>query len=105
MSLKIQFESCLCPMDHHNDVCLSVDDLHSVQCLTRVIFFLEGMMEQSKRASLSVARSILNHKLIGKKLESYLKVCLCCLAPNNAMEIKYVLNLLVQLSLCLDKMC
>lgn len=31
------------------------------------------MMEQSKRASLSVARSILNHKLIGKKLESYLK--------------------------------
>lgn len=31
-------------------------------------------MEQSKRASLSVARSILNHKLIGKKLESYLKV-------------------------------
>lgn len=32
-------------------------------------------MEQSKRASLSVARSILNHKLIGKKLESYLKVC------------------------------
>lgn len=34
----------------------------------------KGMMEQSKRASLSVARSILNHKLIGKKLESYLKV-------------------------------
>lgn len=33
-------------------------------------------MEQSKRASLSVARSILNHKLIGKKLESYLKVCI-----------------------------
>lgn len=33
----------------------------------------KGMMEQSKRASLSVARSILNHKLIGKKLESYLK--------------------------------
>lgn len=32
-------------------------------------------MEQSKRASLSVARSILNHKVIGKKLESYLKVC------------------------------
>lgn len=31
-------------------------------------------MEQSKRASLSVARSILNHKVIGKKLESYLKV-------------------------------
>lgn len=31
-------------------------------------------MEQSKRACLSVARSILNHKLIGKKLESYLKV-------------------------------
>ncbi|XP_028270959.1 A-kinase anchor protein 8-like [Parambassis ranga] len=33
----------------------------------------KGMMEQSKRACLSVARSILNHKLIGKKLESYLK--------------------------------
>uniref|UniRef100_A0A3Q3K4B9 C2H2 AKAP95-type domain-containing protein n=1 Tax=Monopterus albus TaxID=43700 RepID=A0A3Q3K4B9_MONAL len=33
----------------------------------------KGMMEQSKKASLSVARSILNHKLIGKKLESYLK--------------------------------
>lgn len=33
----------------------------------------KGMMEHSKRASLSVARSILNHKLIGKKLESYLK--------------------------------
>ncbi|XP_038126101.1 A-kinase anchor protein 8-like [Cyprinodon tularosa] len=33
----------------------------------------KGMMEQSKRSSLSVARSILNHKLIGKKLESYLK--------------------------------
>lgn len=32
-------------------------------------------MEQSKRGCLSVARSILNHKLIGKKLESYLKVC------------------------------
>lgn len=60
-------------------------------------------MEQSKRASLSVARSILNHKLIGKKLESYLKVCLCCLVPNNAMEIIYVLNLLVQLSLYLQK--
>lgn len=39
-------------------------------------------MEQSKRASLSVARSILNHKLIGKKLESYLKVCL---VPNNGL--------------------
>ncbi|KAM4604316.1 A-kinase anchor protein 8-like isoform 2-T2 [Polymixia lowei] len=33
----------------------------------------KGMMEQSKRGSLSVARSILNHKIIGKKLESYLK--------------------------------
>uniref|UniRef100_A0A3B4B3H9 C2H2 AKAP95-type domain-containing protein n=1 Tax=Periophthalmus magnuspinnatus TaxID=409849 RepID=A0A3B4B3H9_9GOBI len=33
----------------------------------------KAMMEQSKRASLSVARSILNHKVIGKKLESYLK--------------------------------
>ncbi|XP_057699003.1 A-kinase anchor protein 8-like [Corythoichthys intestinalis] len=32
----------------------------------------KGMMEQSKRSSLSVARSILNHKVIGKKLESYL---------------------------------
>lgn len=37
----------------------------------------QGMMEQSKRSSLSVARSILNHKVIGKKLESYLKVCVC----------------------------
>ncbi|KAL1005072.1 hypothetical protein UPYG_G00054120 [Umbra pygmaea] len=36
-------------------------------------FNRKGMMEQSKRASLSVARSILNHKVIGKKLESYLK--------------------------------
>ncbi|XP_045065225.1 A-kinase anchor protein 8-like [Coregonus clupeaformis] len=36
-------------------------------------FNRKGMMEQSKRASLSVARSILNHKIIGKKLESYLK--------------------------------
>nr|XP_055060001.1 A-kinase anchor protein 8-like isoform X1 [Misgurnus anguillicaudatus] len=33
----------------------------------------KGMMDESKRASLSVARSILNHKVIGKKLESYLK--------------------------------
>ncbi|XP_046693111.1 A-kinase anchor protein 8-like isoform X1 [Silurus meridionalis] len=33
----------------------------------------KGMMEQSKRSSLSVARSILNHKVIGKKLESFLK--------------------------------
>ncbi|XP_016100317.1 A-kinase anchor protein 8-like isoform X1 [Sinocyclocheilus grahami] len=33
----------------------------------------KGTMEQSKRSSLSVARSILNHKVIGKKLESYLK--------------------------------
>ncbi|XP_051940186.1 A-kinase anchor protein 8-like isoform X2 [Hippocampus zosterae] len=33
----------------------------------------KGMMEQSKKSSLSVARSILNHKVIGKKLESYLK--------------------------------
>ncbi|KAI4888192.1 hypothetical protein NFI96_018643 [Prochilodus magdalenae] len=33
----------------------------------------KGMMEQSKRSCLSVARSILNHKVIGKKLESYLK--------------------------------
>lgn len=42
-------------------------------------------MEQSKRASLSVARSILNHKLIGKKLESYLKVCVTavnCFKPE-----------------------
>ncbi|KAJ8001450.1 hypothetical protein DPEC_G00169620 [Dallia pectoralis] len=36
-------------------------------------FNRKGMMDQSKRASLSVARSILNHKVIGKKLESYLK--------------------------------
>ncbi|XP_029111282.1 A-kinase anchor protein 8-like isoform X1 [Scleropages formosus] len=31
------------------------------------------MMEQSKRSGLLVARSILNHKVISKKLESYLK--------------------------------
>uniref|UniRef100_A0A8B9JDG4 A kinase (PRKA) anchor protein 8-like n=1 Tax=Astyanax mexicanus TaxID=7994 RepID=A0A8B9JDG4_ASTMX len=34
----------------------------------------KAMMEQSKRSCLSVARSILNHKVIGKKLESFLKV-------------------------------
>ncbi|KAK2514088.1 A-kinase anchor protein 8-like [Columba livia] len=33
-----------------------------------------AMMEQSKRSSLVVARSILNNKLISKKLERYLKV-------------------------------
>ncbi|XP_051559701.1 A-kinase anchor protein 8-like isoform X2 [Myxocyprinus asiaticus] len=33
----------------------------------------KGMMEQSKKSSLSVARSILNHNVIGKKLESFLK--------------------------------
>lgn len=33
-------------------------------------------MEMSKGHSLSVARSILNHKVIGKKLESYLKASL-----------------------------
>ncbi|XP_022530162.2 A-kinase anchor protein 8-like isoform X2 [Astyanax mexicanus] len=33
----------------------------------------KAMMEQSKRSCLSVARSILNHKVIGKKLESFLK--------------------------------
>lgn len=32
------------------------------------------MMEQSKKSSLMVARSILNNKLISKKLEDYLKV-------------------------------
>lgn len=32
------------------------------------------MMEQSKKSSLMVARSILNNKLISKKLEHYLKV-------------------------------
>lgn len=31
-------------------------------------------MEQSKKSSLVVARSILNNKLISKKLERYLKV-------------------------------
>ncbi|XP_061088326.1 A-kinase anchor protein 8-like isoform X2 [Conger conger] len=36
-------------------------------------FNRKGMMEQSKHASLSVARSILNHKIIAKKLEIYLK--------------------------------
>ncbi|XP_023677670.1 A-kinase anchor protein 8-like isoform X2 [Paramormyrops kingsleyae] len=36
-------------------------------------FHRKGMMEQSKRASLSVARSILNHKVISRKLELYLK--------------------------------
>lgn len=43
-------------------------------------------MEQSKRASLSVARSILNHKLIGKKLESYLKVCITARYWPNYLE-------------------
>ncbi|XP_016890498.1 A-kinase anchor protein 8-like isoform X5 [Cynoglossus semilaevis] len=33
----------------------------------------KGMMEQSKRACVSVARSILNHKFISKKLELYIK--------------------------------
>ncbi|XP_051560141.1 A-kinase anchor protein 8-like isoform X2 [Myxocyprinus asiaticus] len=33
----------------------------------------KGMMELSKKSSLSVARSILNHNVIGKKLESFLK--------------------------------
>lgn len=32
------------------------------------------MMEQSKKSSLMVARSILNNKLISNKLERYLKV-------------------------------
>lgn len=32
------------------------------------------MMEQSKKSSLMVARSILNNKLISQKLERYLKV-------------------------------
>ncbi|KAJ8336807.1 hypothetical protein SKAU_G00380270 [Synaphobranchus kaupii] len=36
-------------------------------------FNRKGMMEQSKHASVSVARSILNHKVISKKLERYLK--------------------------------
>lgn len=35
---------------------------------------VQAMMEQSKRSSLVVARSILNNKLISKKLERYLKV-------------------------------
>lgn len=36
--------------------------------------YLQLMMEQSKKSSLMVARSILNNKLISKKLEHYLKV-------------------------------
>ncbi|XP_066516459.1 A-kinase anchor protein 8-like [Hoplias malabaricus] len=36
-------------------------------------FNRKGMMEQSKRSCVSVVRSILNHKCIGKKLECYLK--------------------------------
>lgn len=39
------------------------------------------MMEQSKKSSLMVARSILNNKLISKKLERYLKVRRWRLAP------------------------
>lgn len=35
---------------------------------------LQLMMEQSKKSSLMVARSILNNKIISKKLERYLKV-------------------------------
>lgn len=37
----------------------------------------QAMMEQSKKSSLVVARSILNNKLISKKLERYLKVGIC----------------------------
>lgn len=40
------------------------------------------MMEQSKKSSLMVARSILNNKLISKKLEHYLKVRRGCLEPG-----------------------
>lgn len=54
--------------------------------ISAVFFHLQGMMEQSKRASLSVARSILNHKLIGKKLESYLKVCIIARYWPNYLE-------------------
>lgn len=39
------------------------------------------MMEQSKKSSLMVARSILNNKLISTKLERYLKVRQGLLAP------------------------
>lgn len=46
-------------------------------------------MEQSKRASLSVARSILNHKVIGKKLESYLKVCDRALVQGSVLTITF----------------
>ncbi|XP_008828219.1 A-kinase anchor protein 8-like isoform X1 [Nannospalax galili] len=40
------------------------------------------MMEQSKKSSLMVARSILNNKLISKKLERYLKVRARILSPT-----------------------
>lgn len=62
----------------------------SVDDFDLIAFLLKGMMEQSKRASLSVARSILNHKLIGKKLESYLKVCRCVqhnCGPQNTLDL------------------
>lgn len=63
--------SLLCSGVQMNSVALC--PMHNMG-LYSLSFSLKGMMEQSKRASLSVARSILNHKLIGKKLESYLKV-------------------------------
>lgn len=46
--------------------------------------YLQLMMEQSKKSSLMVARSILNNKLISKKLESYLKVRYGCLMQAPA---------------------
>lgn len=59
--------------------CEELSNQSLIHVWNRAVFCLQGMMEQSKRASLSVARSILNHKLIGKKLESYLKVCIILL--------------------------
>lgn len=47
---------------------------HSEQPLQPLLPCPQLMMEQSKKSSLMVARSILNNKLISKKLERYLKV-------------------------------
>lgn len=47
---------------------------HSEQPLQLLLPCPQLMMEQSKKSSLMVARSILNNKLISKKLERYLKV-------------------------------
>uniref|UniRef100_A0A8D0G2B6 A-kinase anchoring protein 8 like n=1 Tax=Sphenodon punctatus TaxID=8508 RepID=A0A8D0G2B6_SPHPU len=56
-----------------------------------------AMMEQSKKSSLVVAKSILNNKLISKKLERYLKVkqkikCVKCFGVMPSREIQRFLS-------------